>query len=518
MNLTPTGTTLALTSAITVYALIAFRQWRSRILALVTLLPLAAVAGTLVWTGRRDREEATDVDSKATFFGDGQHVAGQSHATGAGPVGAAPVVGGAHGAEPAASGAALADTVIARVANVTGVTVLGAAERYTTATLWNRIDGGAELYTKNGLVRAAMVTAVSQEVPAAGAPTEFEVQVFEMTDDGRAEGLWSKVERDPSSPALEAGRRAVTWRGGGEVLVGAVYARVVVSSAEPSAADAALAQAILVALGRPTGAAPPSPAVASPEALPDVSPAAAKPAAANPVPDAASSSASPVLPAEATGQLVDFGAPAHFELVFGPVRVVLTVEGVTVATFPSTSHAAAFLQATRPESATRVGPVGWSFSRESARSPVVAGLAEKSALLAAGDNAEALLGAERARLGEGALPALRAFASDAEVELRVGEWGGRAALGLVAVQRLPDGAELVVAVPRKLDAAWSALGAGLTEVSSGDGTLAGLDPFQGPLLAHRLAKMILIVAGRSDLALAKETLDAAAGRANATAP
>lgn len=526
-----------LAGAILVYAFVAFRQWRSRILAIVALLPLAAVASSLVWTGKRDREEATDVDSKATIFGDGQHQAGQSHATGAGPVGGVTAgSGGAHGGASTALGTAStaagtegADAVIARVATVAGVAVSVAPERYTTATLWNRIDGGAELYTKNGLVRAAMVTAVSKEVAASGAPTEFEIQVFEMADDARADGLWGKVERDPSSPSFEAGRRAVTWRGGGEVLVGAVYARVVVSSAEPTEADAALAKAILIAVGQPAGgsasaSAPDgihaSPPEAPPAAPPEAPPAAPETPKAGPDPaPAVETVTAPMAPsAEATGTLSDFGAPAHFDLVFGPVRVRRTALGVTVATFPSTLHAASFLQATRPDAATRVGTVGWSYSRQDAPTPVMASLADKSALLASGPDAEALLGAERAKLGEGILAALSAFPNDADVELRVGEWGARAALGLVAVQRLPDGGELVAAVPKKLDAAWSALAQGLTAASTGDVALTGTDPFQGPLIARRTATMILIVAGHAEASAATAALDAAVARVNGASP
>ena len=148
----------------------------------------------------------------------------------------------------------------------------------------------------------------------------------------------------------------------------------------------------------------------------------------------------------------------------------------------------------------------------------MASLADKSALLASGPDAEALLGAERAKLGEGILAALSAFPNDADVELRVGEWGARAALGLVAVQRLPDGGELVAAVPKKLDAAWSALAQGLTAASTGDVALTGTDPFQGPLIARRTATMILIVAGHAEASAATAALDAAVARVNGASP
>ncbi len=190
--------------------MLTFPSRKSQLIAVSTLAPLILVGWAIYAAGQRDRTEAVDLETDPTVFGDGKHALGASHA--------------AHGAAtppaPNPAGSQALDTWIAPLYALDGLTWPDRGTPYTRATLWNRIDGGAELYREHGLRRALFATARVGE-------DDLEVQLFELKSQEQAGALWAKATNDAKLPRL-------LWEGGGEVLKDTLYGRVVASTAGPS--------------------------------------------------------------------------------------------------------------------------------------------------------------------------------------------------------------------------------------------------------------------------------------------
>ncbi|MFT7624567.1 MAG: hypothetical protein ACI9WU_003755 [Myxococcota bacterium] len=234
------------------FVIVAFRSRKSRLIALATLVPLLALAAVIQLAGERVRDEADDLQTEATLFGDGSHEQGASHAGGA-AVEAAP---SAHGS-PAAS---TLDQWLAAPLALEGLTWPDRGKPYTARTLWNRIDGGAELYRELGLKAALFATARIDDA-------DIEVQLYDMGTTANAGKLWARVADDVPETAI-------LWEGGGELRKESLYARIVLSSASDAAPVLAAPRRILEALGgsfskaEPEAKAPPEVPAPAPDTTP----------------------------------------------------------------------------------------------------------------------------------------------------------------------------------------------------------------------------------------------------------
>ena len=483
----------ALGGTLAVFVAVFFPRARSRLIAAVTLAPLVLVATAIAWTGRTDRSEGQELQDNPTVFGAGT-VPGESHAAGAGPAlgGAAP--------EAAAATGPTAEVVAGAAGKVPGITLGATPDGYTPSTLWNRMDGGAEHYTKQGLVRAALVTA------SLGA-TDFEVQVFDMGTADKAKALFEATERDAASRKLMLGDAAVTWSGGGELHGARFYARVVASSAEPTEVEAKTVEALLGALAASAG----GQATAATEAASDA--VNAPPTAASPTaePEVLAPVVPPIVPEAAVPgpPAARLGAPAHFAEVYGLERVVehgAPTARVLEAPLPSAIAAAALAQALRPAGAKVLERFGWATED-------AAMLVRGASLWFAtesGAEARALAAAGQAPTVD--FPGLTAFDLAVDVEPLLVGWGGRSFLGPALVGHLDGPEELVVACPADVDVTWKALVKSLPGGRTHGGVFVGTDPLSGQVLARRAGAAILIASGFSDVERAREMLATAVSR------
>ncbi len=228
-----------------VLAALLFRTTKARLIAAGTLLPLVAFAGVLLAAGEREREEAEDMDVNATVFGDGKHELGGSHAG----AGKEPAESATHPAASTSGGEL--EKWLAPVVALDGLTWPDKGKRYTSGSLWNRINGAAEMYREYGLKGAYFATARTSD-------TDIEIQLFDMGTAENAEKLFVRVT-DKAEPA------AILWEGGGEMRKDRYYARIVVSGVGDSDAVKAAPKTMLEALGAtfekkaaPKPAAPPA--------------------------------------------------------------------------------------------------------------------------------------------------------------------------------------------------------------------------------------------------------------------
>lgn len=212
---------------------VVFRSRQARLTALFTLLPLGALAAVIAQVGSVDREEATDLQTHVTEFGDGQHEAGASHAGG---LSAEPTQ---H--ESAGRGAATdpLHSVLARAQAVPGLAWPDSPQRYNANSLWERINGGAEVYKEKGLRAALFATARSGD-------TDIEVQLYNMGSGQAANAMMSVLDRTPDAAPMP-GTTGYTYKGGAEVITGGVYARIIISGVgDVDPVAHALAKAITV--------------------------------------------------------------------------------------------------------------------------------------------------------------------------------------------------------------------------------------------------------------------------------
>lgn len=148
------------------------------------------------------------------------------------------------GGAPAAS----ADTLegqMARMRAVDGLTWPDPGQRYTTASLWNRINGAAEHYKKHGLKGALFATARVGN-------GDIEVQLFDMGSTAGATAILAD--------------EAKLFEGGGEMRTGRFYLRIVLSTLPDSPALEAGPRRLLEALGARLGDSAAEPITAQPKA------------------------------------------------------------------------------------------------------------------------------------------------------------------------------------------------------------------------------------------------------------
>lgn len=156
------------------------------------------------------------------------------------------------------AGAALADPAefLPSSSELAPLVLAGTVEKHTPDSLWEKIDGEAELYRRFGLVAAALAYFEAPGNPDAG----LEVSAFEMGDELGAFGVWATFRRpgDPVEPLGNGGFRddyqAALWSGRSFFLLHAFG-----SEAERSAS---LARGVDALLAR-VGASPPRPSFLS---------------------------------------------------------------------------------------------------------------------------------------------------------------------------------------------------------------------------------------------------------------
>ncbi len=156
------------------------------------------------------------------------------------------------------AGAALADPAafLPSSSELAPLALAGPVERHTPDSLWEKIDGEAELYRRFGLVGAALAYFEAPGNPDAG----LEVSAFEMGNALGAFGVWATFRRpgDPVEPLGNGGFRdeyqAALWSGRSFFLLHAFG-----TEAERSAALARGVDALLARLGET----PPRPEVLS---------------------------------------------------------------------------------------------------------------------------------------------------------------------------------------------------------------------------------------------------------------
>ena len=94
------------------------------------------------------------------------------------------------------------------------------------------------------------------------------------------------------------------------------------------------------------------------------------------------------------------------------------------------------------------------------------------------------------------------------IEVQLGGWNGRRALGGVLIGTLDDDTDVFIAAPKTLDAAWTDL---LTHYDTPDATekkqVVVKDEYQGDVLLTRNTSLILGIVAYADLASAKRLAD-----------
>lgn len=223
-----------------------FKTRRSRLIALGTLLPVVAL-GWVIWSaGQRPRPTAETIETDPSVFGEETHEAGASHATGAGHVNPAAV--SAH--TPAvAKGPSLA-ALLAALRRSPGLSWPDPGTRFTPSSLWNRINGAAEQFKKHGLSEALFATARSGE-------EDIEVQLFDFGSTAKARRHYDVATEGAKAQPLDVTAGvAITWSGGGEIVVDRFYAKLVVGAAKPSTSSVRAVETLLGTIaGLPGGSA-----------------------------------------------------------------------------------------------------------------------------------------------------------------------------------------------------------------------------------------------------------------------
>lgn len=178
-----------------------FGSRKARLIAAGTLTPLLLLGWVIYAAGQQDRPEADDLQSEPTLFGDGQ----------------------------------LLGERLEPLLALKGLTWPDRGHRYTPSTLWDRMDGGAEVYRELGMRAALFATA-----QVAGG--DVEVQLFDMGAPEKAGAIYAKATNGQKHPA-------VLWEGGGEMRDGRLYARIVLSTASKAPEVLAAPKRLLEALG-----------------------------------------------------------------------------------------------------------------------------------------------------------------------------------------------------------------------------------------------------------------------------
>ena len=382
---------------------------------------------------------------------------------------------------PAATGVGLGEN-LARALALPGLEWPDRGTKYTPRTLSSRINGAAELYTKHGLRASLFATA---QVGEAGNKADIEVQLFDMGTREHCAALYAAVTEGSQGRALNGvGDAALLWPGGGELRWGALYARVVLSAAEPTPAGNAAARAILGALGGESPAAP----AAAPE-----------------------TGERPTAKDIAT----QLGIGEHIVKHYGVERVEVSEledRKVRKVWLRDGYAAAAFAQALRPADAEARRDLGFGSPQLAAvvRGPVT--------VLVSGEGAERGLEAAAAGLDAPALPGLQWLSGAPTVEVQVGGWSGKAFLGNTLVGRWPDEVEIFVAFPESPKEALARLLEGLESKGAPDaeGITQGPDPYHGDVLLSRRGGAIVGAAGFEERNAVTERLSAVLKRPEGT--
>ena len=384
---------------------------------------------------------------------------------------------------PSAAPAESLEQMLQRARRSTGLEWPDPGKRYTSRTLWDRINGAAELYRRHGVRGTLIATA---RVPP---DADIEVQLFDLGSASNAAALYAETTRGVEGTTAAIGDAALLWPGGGEARRGAVYARIVLSTASQASAVLEAPKALLEAM---LGAGQPTPPASRPD-LPAPGLSATTTEPPGPTTEPPAPTTEPVPPATVADSL---GVAAHVIDHYGIQAADVTTEGaltVRVVTLRDPWAAAAW---------------GRSLASGSEGSTVLV----RGAVVVWADGPGADVRAARATEGleAPALPGHAALAKRAsEVDIRLGGWNGVAALGPTLVGSVPEEIELVVASPRDPTAALAALVARLESRSKPDarGVIAGSDAYQGDLLAARAGGHIVVVVGYEDAAAGRKLLE-----------
>jgi hypothetical protein len=298
--------------------------------------------------------------------------------------------------------AGLLKSMLGRVQAIAALAWPDKGQVYTPISLWNRIDGAAEVYKRYGLRRALFATAQSHG-------NDIEIQLFHLGSSVNAAAYFVYATKDSQGQALEqAGDQAVLWEGGGELATGSVYAKVILTSGLDIDDVKDSPRVILQALAGQ---------------------------AKKTVPVA------PNTHAELLG--LEPRVVAHYGVE--SVKVAGTVRSIV---FKDMAHAAAFLSVIRPKGATkRLYEFGFE-------TPGEAALCQgKLVYWATGKNAKDDVVRQRAKYSGPHLPGVHTLRNCDELLVQLNGWGGRANLGPTTVCRFSDGRELLVALAN--DKVWA---------------------------------------------------------------
>ena len=438
---------------------------KQRLIGLSLLVPLVAVAVSINEAGKRPRSESTETQNAPTST---------HEATTPAPL-------PTHSKE--ANHPNISET-LARPKSLPGIAWPDPGIEYTSQTLWNRIDGGAEAYSRAGMRRALFATARRDE-------TDIEVQVFDFITVESAQKYFDSVERSPKSSPFDAGDAAVLWAGGGEVRRGRFYARVVLATADPTPklTDAVrdILQTIAAPLEKSLKVVPTANSVrAEPESssAPVVSAAPDTPEKQSDNPDLATA--------------LDVGE--HIINLYGLTSRELVQEATVEVEI---------ITARDPWAAA-----AWASSEITDNTNGFDGKAGKLYVLARGNEvirSPNLAAAERIATARSQEPLIGLdvlLKRTTSIEVQLGGWNGRRALGGVLIGTLDDDTDVFIAAPKALDAAWTDL---LTHYDTPDATekkqVIVKDEYQGDVLLTRNTSLILGIVAYADLASAKRLAD-----------
>ncbi len=421
-----------------------FPTTKQRLIGAGLMVPLAALAFIIQSVGEQPREESTTAQSSPSSF------SSEARDT-AGPRPAA--LSNQNSKQPAATHPDISVS-LAGPKSLKHVVWPDPGVEYTSTTLWNRIDGGAEMYTKAGMRRAFFAT-------ARVANTDIEVQVFDFITKAKATIFFDSVSRAPDSVPFPAGDKAVRWKGGGELCRGRYYARLILSTAEPSPAAIETVENLLTRIAEP---APEHPN----ESL-------TEPGKASTAIDAqrVKDDESQIL-AETAGVTPD-------ELKRFQIRRIETVQRSTVEVEIITAENQWLAAAWALSLVDNSGP----------DSTTVEGMAQETYVRAQGNcvyrghdkNAVIEIAKSRERASLPGLESLRRHVQSVEIQL--GGWNGQRALGPTLFGTLENDTDVFISYPESIDAAWTNL---LEHYSVSDPSTRQVevqDEYQGPVYLLR---------------------------------
>ncbi|HIA02616.1 MAG TPA: hypothetical protein EYN06_04100 [Myxococcales bacterium] len=326
---------------------------------------------------------------------------------------------------------------------------------YTPISLWNRIDGAAEVYKRFGLRRALFATAQIDG-------NDIEIQLYHLGSKQNASAYFVHATKDSPGQTLDGvGDRALLWQGGGELSAGSIYAKVVLTTGLDIQEVKESPKVVLTALGNHK-----------------------KPSKANS--QSTTKETEKNTPNATNSQ--QLGLDAKLVKYYGvqSTKVTGTIRNIL---FNDMAHAAAFLGAIRPrKNVKRLHYFGFEAPDQAALSQ------GKEVFWATGKNARNDVLALLSKAPSPTLPGVASLKKCSELLVQLNGWSGRAYLGPTTVCRYSDGREVFVA--QADDSAMTQLKDSFEGIQKkGNGILMAEDPYVGRVFLGRKGQRVVGAAG-----------------------